>query len=157
MPTHKLLPEEQGYGPIVRPGRNPLAISLLGVLLLSGVIGLFNPEKASPTLTRVLGEAVWVWHVGLIIGSAVTLLGIVVLRPLNDVLVERIGATWLASIFLAYGAVLAIVGGPTGATSAGISIGLGFAFAVRVWQITKDLARLRRILQAIPARESPTT
>ena len=157
MPTHTPLPGDLGHGPIVRHGRNPLAVCLLLVLVLSGVIGLLNPEKASPTLTRVLGDYVWVWHVGMLIGCVTTLVGILVLKPLNDVLIERVGAIWLASIFLIYGVVLAIVGGSLGATSASISIGLGLAFAVRVLQITKDLRRLRSVLQAIPARESPTT
>lgn len=155
MPTHTPMPGDLGHGPIVRHGRNPLAIVLLSVLVFSSIVGLVDPTKASPTLTRVLGNGVWLWHVGLLVGCLTTLVGILLLKPLNDVLIERIGVTWLASIFLVYGTVIAIVGGSIGATSAGISISLGLALAVRAWQITKDLARLRRILQAIPPRDAP--
>lgn len=155
MPTRTPMPGDPGYGPIVRHGRNPLAVVLLLVLVFSAIVGLVSPAKASPTLTLVLGDAAWLWHVSLLIGTVTTLIGVLFLKPLNDVLVERIGSVWLASIFLVYGAVLAIMGGSLGATSAGISISLGCGFALRAWQITKDLQRLHRVLQALPGVEGP--
>lgn len=155
VPTHTPLPGDLGHGPIVRHGRNPLSISLLGVLVLSGVRGLLDPEKASPALYRVLGEGAVVWNVCLLIGCATALAAVLILKPLTDVLVERIGAIWLASLFLVYAVVIGLT--TEAATSAAISFGLGLAFALRAWQITKDLHRLRRILQALPARGEPTT
>lgn len=155
MPTHTPMPGDLGHGPIVRHGRNPLSISLLGVLVLSGVRGLFDPEKASPALFRVLGEGALLWHVGLLIGCVTTLAAVLFLKPLSDVLVERIGAIWLSSLFLVYAVVVGLTS--DAATAAAIGFGLGIAFIARAWQITKDLARLRRILQSIPARGPATT
>lgn len=151
MPTHTPMPGDPGHGPIVRHGRNPVAISMFAMLMLSGIIGLVDPSKASPVLTSVMGGWVWTWHVGLLIGSGTALVGVLILKTLTDVLVERIGVIWLATLFLAYG-LIACVSGGTFTTYTGVILGLGLAFGARAWQITKDLQRLRKILQALPDR-----
>ena len=136
--------------PVVRGGRNPLAISLLLVFLVSGVAGFVHPSGASPTLTAVLGHWVWTWHVGLLVGTVTSLVGVMVLRPLNDVLVERVGMIWMATLFLAYGVAVCALDEAFFTTYSGVILGLGAAFAARAWQITRDLQRLRQILRDMP-------
>lgn len=143
-------------GPVVRRGRNPLEVTLLAVFVLSSIAGLFAPGDASPTLTRLLGEYTWTWHVGLLIGSVTSLIAVVFLKPLNDVLIERAGMVWLSSCFLAYG-VAAVFSTSLLNTGAAIVLGLGIGFGARAWQITSDLRRLHRILKDLPHREGPVT
>jgi hypothetical protein len=127
---------------------------MFGMLLLSGLIGLLDPSKASPALAVALGPWVWTWNVGLIVGSGMALLAVIALKPLNDVLVERIGCVWLSSLFFAYGLIITAASGF--GTYTGVVLGLGLAFTARAWQITRDLQRLRRVLQDLPAREGPS-
>jgi hypothetical protein len=154
VPTRTPLPGDPGRNPIVRHGRNPVAISMFGMLLVSGVIGLVDPSKASPALTVALGPWVWTWHAGLVVGSAAALFAVLGLKPLNDVLIERIACVWLSSLFIAYGLIITVATGF--ATYTGVVLGLGLAFAARAWQITRDLQRLRRVLRDLPAREGPS-
>lgn len=140
---------------IVRSGRNPLSATVLAVFAVSGVLGLLDPSQASPILRGVLGHYVWIWHGGLVIGSATALVGVTVLKPLNDVLVERIGMVWLATLFLSYFVAVCANDSAFFSTYSGIVLGLGLAFAMRAWQITRDLRRLHRALQALP-RLGPT-
>lgn len=148
----RLKPDPQ---PVVRTGRNPLAISMVLVFFVSGVAGLFSTEVSSPTLSAVLGSYVWLWHTGLIIGAGTALVGILLLKPLMDVLVERVGMVWLASLFLSYFVAVCVNDDAYFTTYSGVILGLGIAFGARAWQITRDLRRLRRILQGLPHRAPP--
>ncbi len=132
-------------GPVVRRGRNPLEVSLLAVFLVSAISGLINPAATSPLLARIFGEHVWIWNLGMIAGSVFTLVGVLFLKPMNDVLVERVGMIWLATCFLAYGSASAAISFT--ATYTGVILGLGVAFAARAWQITSDIRRLHKILK----------
>ena len=138
--------------PVLRSGRNPLAISVLLVFLLSGTVGLLTPEASSPILAEVLGHWVWVWHTGLVIGSSTALLGLA-LRPLSNVLVERVGMMWMASLFLAYFVAVCVTDDAYFTTYSGVILSLGIAFAARVVQITRDLRRLHQVLKELPGRQ----
>lgn len=140
-----------GYA-IVRNGRNPLSITVLLAFFGSGVLGLVLPGQASPSVSEVLGAWAWVWHAGLAIGAATALVGVLVLKPLNDVLVERVGMVWLASLFLSYFVAVCVADDAFFTTYSGVVLGLGVAFAVRAWQITRDLRALHRVLQDLPHR-----
>lgn len=141
--------------PVVRRGRNPLEVFILIFLLASGIGGLFS-ARSSPALSLVLGEFIWVWHIVLVLGTGTALLSLF-LQPLNDVLVERAAMVWLATCFLLYGTAICLVDTAFFSTYTGVAFGLGVGFAARAWQITKDLGRLHRVLQELPAREVPET
>lgn len=123
---------------------------MLVVFLVSGITGLMHAGTSSPVLAKVLGEYVWMWHAGLIIGAVTSLTGIIFLKPLNDVLVERVGMIWMASCFLAYGVAVCVQDDAVFSTYTGVILGLGIAFAARAWQITSDLRRLTKTLQELP-------
>lgn len=137
--------------PVVRRGRNPLEIFILVFLLASGLAGLFT-QRSSPALVAVLGSLTWIWHVVMLLGAGTAILSLF-LKPLNDVLLERVGMIWLATCFLLYGAGICLIDPSFFSPATGLALGLGAGFAARAWQITKDLRRLRRVLQELPVHE----
>jgi hypothetical protein len=133
-------------------GNQPFEVALLVTCVLTGVTGLLT-GNAAPVLQQVLGDHVWVWHAGLVVGSAVTLVAVFLRLPMTLV-VERVGMIWLATLFLAYGAAILLLSTATVATAGGITLGFGLASIARVVQITNDLGRLRVALAQEP---TPTT
>lgn len=133
---------------MIQTGRQPFEVFLLVGCVLTGLAGLLAPESASPALTQLLDGHVWIWHVSVLAVPLIVLLGFT--RELTTALqVERAGMIWLGSLFLAYAVGIGLViNGTRGLTSAGVTVAFALACFARVWQIGRDLRRLRQAVEA---------
>lgn len=164
MPVNTPMPGDPEHGPIVRHGRNPIAIVLLVMCLISGVGGALNPAGAPPTLTAALGHAAVGWNVAMAVGATLCLVGVLMFRPkrwrtgplverpLYDVLIERIGMVLLSTVFAVYCVFLAVYmrqGADVPMIYFLIILGMALASSWRAVQITSDLRRLRQVLPLV--------
>lgn len=123
-------------------GRQPFEVVILMACVATGLVGLAVPGARSPVVVSVLGDASWVWHLVLCVSGAVPLFALWA-KPPGGLIIEQASMMWLATVFCFYGAAIAVLGAPTGATAAGITFGYGVAAAVRARQIGGDLKRVR--------------
>lgn len=123
--------------------RNPLAIYLLGLAVLSGFITAFGPS-ASDAVGRAVSESMQrLWGVLLVLGPGATLVGIYWQGQIRDgLLIKRWGmlATALAAAMFS-GVVLGTLG-VGGILTGGIIAGFGVAC---VWQWRRIEKRVRAI------------
>lgn len=125
---------------ITRAG--PFEIMLLLGAFLTGLVGMMNPARSSAVLTAYLDGHVWLWHISLMLVAVVTLGGLLLKLPLNLQL-ERAGMLWLGSVLLAYALAIFLYSGGASVTGGGLSLAFSVASFARVWQITRDLQKLR--------------
>lgn len=164
MPTSTPMPGDPEHGPIVRHGRNPIAIVLLVMCLISGVGGALNPGSVPPTLAASLGPGAAAWNIAMAVGSALCLVGVLMFRPkrwrtgplverpLYDVLIERIGMVLLSTVFAVYCVFLLVYmrqGADVPMIYFLIILGMAVASSWRAAQITVDLRRLRKVLPLV--------
>lgn len=139
---------------LINSGRQPFELVILAVCVLSGLSGLLVPGAQSPAIVAALGEWTWAWYVGLTLGGAVPLVGVWLKMP-TCLLIERVGMVWLSTLFLAYGVGIAFVADSRGVTAAAFTAGYGLAAAARVWQISRDLRKLKAAISAPSVATEP--
>ncbi len=129
---------------IIRSGRNPDAIFLLSACVLTGIAGLVSPQQTSPAVAHVL--APWqlaAWYAGLALSAAGTLAALALRGPAS-LTVERVTRVVLISITAMYTIAVIQRGGVALSLAATVTGGLCVASLVRIWQISRDLKKLRR-------------
>lgn len=131
---------------MLTPGRNPFEVVLVAAALLAGVTSLLVPGAGSRIIVEVLPDYVMVWNVGLLVGASTTAVAMLLPQPWT-VLIERVGMTWMAALFLPYGVAVMILGNSLSSTGALLILGYGLACAARAWQITYHRRVLRRAAQ----------
>lgn len=93
---------------VIRSGRSAHELLLLIWCLISGAAGIAVPGRVSTsTLSALPGPWLYVWYIGLVVGSATAITGLV-LASLVGLLVERVGLIILSGLLLSYG--VAVVG-----------------------------------------------
>jgi hypothetical protein len=134
---------------IIRSSRSPFAIVLMIACLVSGVAGLLPHEQRS-TIDQLASGAAFVWYLGLLLGGT-TVLAAMMLRLPTSLLLERVGLLLLTGLFLAYGVGIYMLLGFGPVRVGGVVIlAFGVACGARVWQIGRDLRRLRQALTVSP-------
>lgn len=137
--------------------RNPLAMYLLGLALVSGIITAYPSEEgasgAISTLPSIMSN---LWGVVLAGGSAATLVGMFWQGAITTgLLLKRVGMFALAVASFCYALVVAVNVGLSGLFSSGSILGFGFACA---WQYRALNARVKFIIRATAearAKERP--
>lgn len=134
---------------ILRSGRSPFEIYLLGASILTGAIGLINPRRAGASAVLPLWE-LYTWDIGLVVGGLVALVGVWMSSP-AALLVERAGLSVLAGWS---GGWAVLIGASIGvrATLSVLFVGaFGAACLTRTLMIGADLRRMagaRAVLKA---------
>ena len=124
---------------ILRSGRSPFELFLLGACVISGLAGLVAPTSTSSALAHLLPTwVVMAWSAGLVIGGVVSITG-VLMRGLTALLVERIGLVGLAGFSVLYSAVIVAELGLRATFTALFIAAFAAACVGRFWQINRDL------------------
>lgn len=128
-------------GAILRSGRNPLALFLLGACILNGIVGVLAPEATAGAVARVLPAwATTLWYWGLLISAGVSGTGIL-LRGLKSLLVERAGLLLLALLLGVYSVAVLVVAEWKGLFVSVLVAAFAGAAVARFAQIQRDLRK----------------
>jgi hypothetical protein len=127
---------------MIRSGRHPHEVCLLGVCVLSGATGLINYSKVASSTVRALPEP-WgmVFYATMLAGAVIALAG-VLLPGLKGPLIERSGLLILASLFTGYGIAVLAAAGARGLFFSAFVGGFAIANLVRYVQIGRELRRI---------------
>lgn len=130
----------------IAPRRHPLALSAYAVILLLGflfVIGVFQSEVIDQLLHGPFWRTVWEWL--LTIGGAVSLVGALWWRDLEDALwLERLGAIASVSGLLTYSIAISTIAGFQASTWLLLGV-LALGCLARAVQITAEMRRIQRL------------
>lgn len=127
---------------MIRSGRHPHEVCLLGVCLLSGVSGLVNYSTVSSGTVRQLPEPWGLVFYAVMLAGAVIALGGTLIPGLKGPLVERSGLVILAGLFTAYGIAALATSGTRALFFAAFMVGFATANVVRSVQIGRELRRI---------------
>lgn len=128
-------------GAILRSGRNPFEMFLLGACVLSGIVGVLAPAATEGAVARVLPPwAGSVWYAGLFVGAGISFTG-VLLRGLKSLLVERVGLLLLAGFFGVYAFAVFALAGWRGVFVSLFVAAFAVAATARFVQIGRDLKK----------------
>lgn len=133
---------------LIHSGRQPFEVALLTICILVGLVGLLT-GSTSKAIEFILGDWSWIWNAGLVVGGAFTLVGVSLRLP-ESLLWERIGMVWLSTLFLTLGTAVIALYWDQGFTAVGFLLAYGFAAAVRVIHIGRDLKVLSQALTKRP-------
>lgn len=123
--------------------RNPFETFVLCAFILSGVAGLFNPSRASPSVHHVMAEwQLYIWYSGLTTFGGITLAAHL-LRTLLSYYVERSGLMLLSGLCGIYSVAVVISGGTYYAFAALTVFFVGLACAARAVQINHEVRVIR--------------
>lgn len=134
-------------GPIlvVAVRHRPFEIAVLLAVLLSTAINLFvTPTRTLQAINTLLPGYSWVWSVGIIIGSIITLSACFMTIP-NTLLVERIGLYLLGMLFSGYSIVAILVLGIIGFSGAFFLLTFALACIFRIRQLNSDIRQLKTL------------
>lgn len=128
---------------MIPAGRNPFEVVLIAAGMLAGLAGILAPGHGSRVIHEVLPGYEQMWNVCLLVGASTAAVSLVLPQPWT-VLIERVGMTWLAGLFLPYGVAVLLLGGSPVSVGGFLIVGYGLACASRVGQITWHRWTLRR-------------
>lgn len=123
---------------VVTARRRPIEVSVLAISFLTGLLNLLRPSDALSALSQFVPFYPVIWSVGLMLGAAAGLVGATRELPLSLIL-ERIGLSVLATMFVTYTAAIVTIFGARGWGSAIIVGGLALGVLGRIRQISRDL------------------
>lgn len=127
--------------------RSPFQIVILISCILTGLVGLITGSSSPASIAEVYGDWAVLWNIGVVLGGAGTLGAMFSPVPAN-LLVERVGMIWLATMFFAYGVAIALYNDPDRVVAGlGTDLALATACLVRAYQISRQLAALRQALR----------
>jgi hypothetical protein len=127
--------------------RSPFQIVILVACVLTGLVGLITGSSSPASIAEVYGDWAVLWNVGVVLGGVGTLGAMFSPVPAN-LLVERVGMIWLATMFFAYAVAIALYNDPDRVVAGlGTDLALATACLVRAYQISRQLALLRAALR----------
>lgn len=122
------------FKPAARYPADPRAVFILVLSVFTGSLAL-SLESGPKTLESVLPEwAVLAWGVTLVLGSAVTLLGMAN-QTLNGILVEQVGSVVVGATTVFYSGIALSIAGTSALQSVGIIFAWGVACFIRWGQL----------------------
>lgn len=129
---------------ILSARHRPIEISILFSALLSGVLGLtlVRTTQTNSILERLVPGYSWVFHTGLVLGSAVALISIFLKLPASLIL-ERIGLATLTTFLLGYSISSFILLGVVGFSGASFMLFIGLGTLGRILQLNRDIRTLQ--------------
>lgn len=126
---------------ILRSGRSPFELFLLGACVLSGLSGLLAPSSLSLAVAKLLPQwVITMWCAGLAISGSVSIIG-VLQRGVRSLLIERVGLAGLAGFGLMYSISIVSYAGLRATFAALFVAAFAAACVARFWQIGSDLKR----------------
>jgi hypothetical protein len=137
-----------GQEPVeVKTGNEPFQTAILVAFALWGVTSLATLHKVSTNTTRTLPTwGIYLFFIGLTVGSVTALVGVVYQTWLKDLLgfyIERAGLVALAGLCVAYSVWALAASGARAIAFALILTAIGGASLVRIRRIKTDLRQVR--------------
>lgn len=133
---------------LVRSGRNPFEVLMLGACVGTGAAGLVEPTATSNAIVSLLPHwEVYTWYAGLLVGGLVGITG-VFSKGVVSLLVERVGLIMLMCLTLAYAAAVLTQVGFRGVVPTLFTGLFAVACAIRFLYITADLKRMEEMATA---------
>lgn len=126
---------------LIRSGRHPHEVFLLGWCAAAGASGLLTKQVSSGTISSLPAPWALVFYAAMVLGATISLIGIA-LRGLAGPLVERSGLLVLTGLFASYAVAVVAIAGIKGLFLAGLFAGLTAANMYRAYQITRDLKQV---------------
>lgn len=124
-----------------RPFEIAILVSMLASTLISMVSG---PSMALRAINNYLPGYIWIWYVGVTLGSGIALTSAFLKTP-TCLLLERIGLFLLGMMFAGYSVVTLIIFGLNGFGTGLLLFMFAIASAFRVKQLTADINLLKGI------------
>lgn len=134
-------------GAVLRSGRNPFEVWLLGACIVTGAAGFLTSQAVSGAVARALPPwAGTLWYASLFVGASISFTGIM-LRGLKSLLVERVGLLLMAGFGLVYAAAVVLSAGWSGLFVAVFVAGFAAANISRFVQIGQDLKKAVALME----------
>lgn len=125
---------------IVVAERDPRAVFILVLCVISGVPLIFNKIEPNSVEALLPTWGVIAWGFALVLGAMITLTGMALQkRYKNGLLIEQFGNAAVGAASLIYALALLISNWPDGALVSGIVAGWGASCLYRWWQIQKAI------------------
>lgn len=131
---------------VVRTGDEPFQVCLMGFFLVWGAVSLLALSKISGSSSRIIPAwGVYVFFACLVIGCALTLIGVGIVRFRENLVgldIERAALIGLVGLLLCYSLWTFAAAGPR---AMGFVLIVGGVWTAAIWRVLRITADLRRV------------